>query len=238
MRFCATPSSSRTNTTASSKTRATSDSDEYVRLAAIQELARGWRCRHCKKRESQLLKKAPCRFPGRTTTLISTTKLRPCGRQPHAGTGPGDERNLVVEIRVVVHIWFLVRGTSWPPRWPKPNNAVTSRKVGVNFRRSGLKEKRQRFKQLAQTQKLKTGRAFAAEVRRSNIHPSVHKLTAWRKRNRLSQRAAVAVLQKYYFHLTFASLRSWEEGRRSPHPHTAAILEKFLNDHPTVPPPK
>jgi DNA-binding transcriptional regulator YiaG len=92
--------------------------------------------------------------------------------------------------------------------------------------------------QPAQTQKLKTGRAFAAEVRRSNIHPSVHKLTAWRKRNRLSQRAAVAVLQKYYFHLTFASLRSWEEGRRSPHPHTAAILEKFLNDHPTVPPPK
>jgi DNA-binding transcriptional regulator YiaG len=76
------------------------------------------------------------------------------------------------------------------------------------------------------------------QVRRSNIHPSVHKLTAWRKRNRLSQRAAVAVLQKYYFHLTFASLRSWEEGRRSPHPHTAAILEKFLNDHPTVPPPK
>src|SRR5258708_5502006 len=42
--------------------------------------------------------------------------------------------------------------------------------------------------QPAQTQKLKTGRAFAAEVRRSNIHPSVHKLTAWRKRNRLSQR--------------------------------------------------
>jgi hypothetical protein len=35
-----------------------------------------------------------------------------------------------------------------------------------------------------------------------------------------------AVLQKYYFHLTFASLRSWEEGRRSPHPHAAAILEK------------
>jgi hypothetical protein len=61
------------------------------------------------------------------------------------------------------------------------------------------KKKRQRFKQLAQTQKLKTGRAFAAEVRRSNIHPSMHKLTAWRKRNRLSQRAAVAVLQKKYF---------------------------------------
>jgi DNA-binding transcriptional regulator YiaG len=90
------------------------------------------------------------------------------------------------------------------------------------------KEKRDRFKRLAQTQpKLKTGKVFAAEVRRSNIHPSVHELTAWRKRNRLSQRAAVAVLQKHYFHITFASLRSWEEGRRSPHPHTAEILEKF-----------
>jgi hypothetical protein len=60
----------------------------------------------------------------------------------------------------------------------------------------------------------------------------------WHKRNRLSQRAAVAVLQKHYFHITFASLRSWEEGRRFPHPHTAEILEKFLNDHPTVLPPK
>jgi len=100
------------------------------------------------------------------------------------------------------------------------------------------KDKRERFKQLAQNEKLRTGRTFAADVRRSKIHPSVHKLKAWRKRNRLSQRAAVAVLQKHYFHITFASLRSWEEGRRSPHPHTAEILDKFLNDHPTVLPPK
>jgi DNA-binding transcriptional regulator YiaG len=96
-------------------------------------------------------------------------------------------------------------------------------------------EKRERFKKLAQTQpKLKTDKAYAAELRKSNIHPSVHKLSAWRKRNRLSQRKAVAVLQKHYFHISFASLRSWEEGRRSPHAHTARILEKFLTDHPTV----
>ena len=31
------------------------------------------------------------------------------GRQPHAGTGPGDKRNLVVEVRVVVHIRSGVR---------------------------------------------------------------------------------------------------------------------------------
>ena len=37
---------------------------------------------------------------------------------------------------------------------------------------------------------------------------------------------------------TFASLGSWEEGRRSSNPHTAGILEKFLSDHPTVERPK
>jgi DNA-binding transcriptional regulator YiaG len=62
--------------------------------------------------------------------------------------------------------------------------------------------------------------------------------SAWRKLNRLSQRKAVAVLAQYYFHATFPSLRSWEEGRRSPNSHTAAILEKFLLDHPTVESPK
>jgi hypothetical protein len=54
----------------------------------------------------------------------------------------------------------------------------------------------------------------------------------------LSQRKAVIVLAQYYFHATFASIRSWEEGRRSPNSHTAAILEKFLLDHPTVERPK
>ena len=100
------------------------------------------------------------------------------------------------------------------------------------------KQKRERFKQLTQTAKVKTGKAFATDVRQSKVHPTVRKLTAWRKQNRLSQPKAVAVLGQYYFHLTFASLRSWEEGRRSPNPHTAGILEKFLLDHPTVERPK
>jgi DNA-binding transcriptional regulator YiaG len=89
-----------------------------------------------------------------------------------------------------------------------------------------------------QNPKVTTSKAFAADLRKSQIHPTVKKLTAWRKLNRLSQRKAVAVLAKYYFHATFASLRSWEEGRRSPNPHTAGILEKFLSDHPTVERPK
>src|SRR5580692_10104754 len=100
------------------------------------------------------------------------------------------------------------------------------------------KQKRERFQQLTQNPKVKSGKVFAADLRKSKIHPTVKKLTAWRKLNRLSQRKAVAVLAQYYFHLTFPSLRSWEEGRRSPNSHTAAILEKFLLDRPTVERPK
>jgi DNA-binding transcriptional regulator YiaG len=100
------------------------------------------------------------------------------------------------------------------------------------------KQKRKRFQQLTQNPKVKTDKVFAADVRKSRIHPTVKKLTAWRKANHLSQPKAVAVLGQYYFHITFASLRSWEEGRRSPNPHTAGILEKFLSDHPTLDRPK
>jgi DNA-binding transcriptional regulator YiaG len=110
--------------------------------------------------------------------------------------------------------------------------------IQMNHDSSDVKQKRERFKQLTQTAKVQTGKAYAADVRRSKIHPTVKKLTAWRKLNRLSQRKAVAVLGKHYFHITFASLRSWEEGRRSPNPHTAGILENFLSDHPTVERPK
>ena len=108
----------------------------------------------------------------------------------------------------------------------------------MNYASPDPKQKRERFKELTKNPKVKTGKVFAADVRRSKIHPTVRKLTAWRKANRLSQRKAVAVLAQYYFHATFASLRSWEEGRRAPNPHTAKILEQFLADHPTVDRPK
>jgi hypothetical protein len=63
------------------------------------------------------------------------------------------------------------------------------------------KHKRDRFQQLTQNPKVKTGKAFAADLRKSNMHPTVKKLTAWRKLNRLSQRKAVAVLAQYYYFL-------------------------------------
>jgi DNA-binding transcriptional regulator YiaG len=108
----------------------------------------------------------------------------------------------------------------------------------MNHDSADPKQKRERFQQLTQNPKVKIGKVFAGDVRKSRIHSTVKKLTAWRKANRLSQPKAVAVLGQYYFHITFASLRSWEEGRRSPNPHTAGILEKFLSDHPTVERPK
>ena len=108
----------------------------------------------------------------------------------------------------------------------------------MNHDSADPKQKRERFEQLTQNPKVKIGKVFAADVRKSRIHPTVRKLTAWRKANRLSQPKAVAVLGQYYFHITFASLRSWEEGRSSPNPHTAGILETFLSDHPTVERPK
>jgi ubiquinone biosynthesis protein Coq4 len=43
------------------------------------------------------------------------------------------------------------------------------------------KQKRERFQQLTQNPKVKTGKVFAADLRKSQIHPTVKKLTAWRK---------------------------------------------------------
>jgi hypothetical protein len=62
---------------------------------------------------------------------------------------------------------------------------------------SDPKQKRERFQQLTQKPKVKIGKAFATDLRKSKIHPTVKILTAWRKLNRLSQRKAVAVLWQH-----------------------------------------
>jgi hypothetical protein len=103
----------------------------------------------------------------------------------------------------------------------------------MNHDSSDVKQKRERFKQLTQTAKVQTGKAYAADVRRSKIHPTVKNLTAWRKLNRLSQRKAVAVLGKHYFHVTFPSLRSWEKGDGPPTHILPASLKNFC---PTIRP--
>jgi hypothetical protein len=79
---------------------------------------------------------------------------------------------------------------------------------------SDPKQKREHFQQLTQNPKVKTDKVFAADLRKNRIHPTVKKLTAWRKLNRLSQRKAVAVLAQHYFHATFRLAPKL--GRRSP----------------------
>ena len=69
---------------------------------------------------------------------------------------------------------------------------------------------------------------YAAELRGGTIHPVVRQLVAWRQRNGLSQRQAVAALQRYNFPITQSGLRNWEEGRNSPRAHTVAILAQLL----------
>ena len=45
---------------------------------------------------------------------------------------------------------------------------------------------------------------------------AVQKLVAWRQRNGLSQRAAVAAMQERNFPVTLTTLEKWESGERQP----------------------
>jgi hypothetical protein len=69
----------------------------------------------------------------------------------------------------------------------------------MNHDSTDPKQKRERFQQLAQNPKVKIGKVFAADIRKSKIHPTVKKLTAWRKVNRLSQPKAVATTAVAHF---------------------------------------
>jgi hypothetical protein len=98
-----------------------------------------------------------------------------------------------------------------PWKWPITEIATScdmsqNLEYQMNHDAADPDKKRERFQQLTQNPKVKIGKVFAADVRKSRIHPTVKKLTAWRKANRLSQPKAVAVLGQYYFHITFASL--------------------------------
>jgi len=78
------------------------------------------------------------------------------------------------------------------------------------------------------------GKRYAAELRGAEIHPVALKLKAWRARNGLSQPQAAAALRGFYFYVTHAALRAWEEGRNRLRDDKAAVLERLLEDHPSV----
>jgi len=69
----------------------------------------------------------------------------------------------------------------------------------------------------------------SAVARRSNIHPVIRDLIAWRRQHRLSQVAAAQWAQARGFSLTACSIRMWEEGWRRPRAHTLALLRRFLD---------
>jgi DNA-binding transcriptional regulator YiaG len=70
--------------------------------------------------------------------------------------------------------------------------------------------------------------------------PSVIKdLLAWRKRNSLSQRGAVQVMNERGFELTRGVLQGWEQGHRKPSRFAQQALTAFLVKHPRIEnPPK
>ena len=63
--------------------------------------------------------------------------------------------------------------------------------------------------------------------------PVIQRLKAWRGTNNLSQAQAVEVLSAAGLPANVKTLQSWEIGRHSPHPITAAALARFLDQHST-----
>jgi transcriptional regulator with XRE-family HTH domain len=70
-----------------------------------------------------------------------------------------------------------------------------------------------------------------------NIAPVIERLKAWRETNGLGQSQAVEALISAGLPAKLRTLQDWESGRHSPQPITAAALEKFLEEHPTITPP-
>jgi transcriptional regulator with XRE-family HTH domain len=81
---------------------------------------------------------------------------------------------------------------------------------------------------LAEQEKLSTTSGQKA------VAPVVQRLKAWRESNSLSQSQAVKLLIAAGLPAKLKTLQGWEIGRHSPQAITAAALERFLDQHPTV----
>ena len=66
------------------------------------------------------------------------------------------------------------------------------------------------------------------------VAPVIESLKAWREANNLSQSQAVKLLIAAGLPARLKTLQGWEIGRHSPQAITAAALERFLDQHPTV----
>lgn len=80
----------------------------------------------------------------------------------------------------------------------------------------------------------------AQEERRVEGEPTeeqreaVRMLVEWRKRNGLSQRESVDIMQARDFPVTLTTLEKWESGERRPGRIATRALLRFLREHPTV----
>src|ERR1700761_558128 len=63
-----------------------------------------------------------------------------------------------------------------------------------------------------------------------DVAPVIRKLKTWRAANNLSQSQAVRALVEAGLPVKLRTLQQWEIASSSPHPVTAAALERFLDE--------
>jgi transcriptional regulator with XRE-family HTH domain len=67
------------------------------------------------------------------------------------------------------------------------------------------------------------------------LPPVIRQLLDWRKRNRLSRRAALEVLASLGgYTIPLSTLKKWERGEREPNAMTLQALAAFLSDHAVI----
>jgi DNA-binding transcriptional regulator YiaG len=79
---------------------------------------------------------------------------------------------------------------------------------------------------------------MSASRRHKSVAPVIERLKAWRETNNLSQAQAVEAMLAAGLPAKLKTLQGWEIGRHSPQPITAAALERFLDQHPTITHPR
>jgi hypothetical protein len=66
------------------------------------------------------------------------------------------------------------------------------------------------------------------------VTPVMKRVIAWRKRNQMSQRAAVTVMSEAGYSITLTMLQHYEVGLRTPSELVQRALERFLDEHPVI----
>lgn len=62
----------------------------------------------------------------------------------------------------------------------------------------------------------------------------VKKLLSWRRKNHLSQRGAVEIMQARNFDVSLSTLQNWERSARKPGRIVSNALQEFLEENPKI----